>query len=77
MVYRPHEDGRVLLKCVAVYIYIYIYIYRGCIVVYVGCAYVGLVNEQLVTTYGMNNVIIGGNSSDQILILLNIMLQCG
>lgn len=43
---------------------------------YVRCAYVGLINEKLVTTYGMNNVIIGGNSSDQILILLNIMIQC-
>ena len=49
---------------------------RGCIVVYVRCAYVGLINEQLVTTHGMNNVIIGGNSSDQILFLLNTMLQC-
>lgn len=39
---------------------------------YVRCAYVGHVNEQLVTTHGMNNVIIGGNSSGQIFILLNI-----
>ena len=33
---------------------------------YVRCAYIGFISEQLVISHGMNNVKISGNSSDQI-----------
>jgi hypothetical protein len=51
LVYRLPEDDRVPPEHVGVT--------RNCKVMYIGCAYIGFLNERFITMHGINNAKLG------------------